>query len=296
MPRLSQAQQRRLTDRGLVLGFRPENSTWADRIKIVKPLGVPGNCAPHIQNSVHLWPTSLRSIREAMESDAPGLDIGYSQEENQWFVFMVQFGGTNPLDFRHYFEREEDAVDDVLDYFFGSYERMRPLAEFYADWKAERAEIQAKLEDYQSKTRRPSARQQKRLTDRGLLLRPYSREHSMSNWIMVLKPVGLPGNYDASEGRMNFGDYEIEAPEVYVYFRPDIGKWVSRMMHYGGGSSSHDFQYEWETDKKAIDDILDYFFGDPARMEETFSGRAQILSRSAEAAALTAKPRVDRSR
>ena len=282
MPRLSDENQKKLSDRGLVLGFRHEDSLIANQITVLKPLGVSGNNISHIGNFVQLCPDRFEPTPQIIESDAPALEIGYSDTDKKWFVSMSQCGRDSSLALKNSHDCEESAVEDVLDYFFGNPDRMQALAAHYATLAAADGKSRLLLRDHESKTKRASAQQQQRLTDRGLLLRPYSPEHSMSNWIMVLKPVGLPGNYDPSECRMNFGDYEIEAPEVYIYFAPAIGKWVSRMMHYGGGSGSRDFEYEWKTDQEAVDDILDYFFGDPERMIMTYSGREKILHRAEE--------------
>lgn len=291
MPRLSDENQKKLSDRGLVLGFRHEDSLIANQITVLKPLGVSGNNISHIGNFVQLCPDRFEPTPQIIESDAPALEIGYLDRDEKWFVSMSQCGGESSLAFENSHAFEESAVDDVLDYYFGSSERMQALAAHYATLAAADGKSRLLLRDHESKTKRASAPQQQRLTERGLLLRPYSPKHSMFNWIMVLKPVGLPGNYDPSEYRMNFGDYEIEAPEAYIYFEPAIGKWISRMMHYGGGSGCRDFEYAWRTDREAIDDVLDYFFGDPERMIQTFSGRNQILHRAEETLSPGAKTR-----
>lgn len=291
MPRLSDEHLKRLADRGLVLGFRHADSLIANQITVMKPLGVRGNRIPHIRNFVSVCPDRFQPTPEITESDAPALELGYSDTDKKWFVSMSQCGGETSLALENSHDFEEDAVEDVLDYFFGNPDRMQALAAHYATLATADGKTNLLLRDHESKTKRASAQQQQRLTDRGLLLRPYSREHSMSNWIMVLKPVGLAGNYDPSEYRMNFGNYEIEAPEAYIYFAPAIGKWVSRMMHYGGGSGSRDFEYEWKTDQEAVDDILDYFFGDSERMIKTYSGRQKILHRAEETPSSAAQTR-----
>ncbi|HEY9683930.1 MAG TPA: hypothetical protein V6C86_20275 [Oculatellaceae cyanobacterium] len=59
---------------------------------------------------------------------------------------------------------------------------------------------------------------------------------------------------------------DIDAPLIKFMLLDDI--WVVDGHDSCGGTGPADFVDEWATPEEAIADILDYFFGDPARMKK----------------------------
>lgn len=109
------------------------------------------------------------------------------------------------------------------------------------------------------------------LLDRGLYVsQPYPQDHGWSRGVRIGKPSNVEGNhipgYEASF--IVIGDMEsppeMDAPMVAL-FRKD-NKWIVHSQESTPKMGIGDFQNIWETPEEAIEDILDFYFGDPTRM------------------------------
>lgn len=68
---------------------------------------------------------------------------------------------------------------------------------------------------------------------------------------------------------MSLGDEpdcpELDAPMLKFFFYD--GKWQVHGQDCAGGMGPADFIDEWSSPADAVKDIVDFYFGDPARME-----------------------------
>jgi hypothetical protein len=81
--------------------------------------------------------------------------------------------------------------------------------------------------------------------------------------VTVVKPAAvaghsLPGLAEASGGF-------LDAPGLYLH--GDGGRWFVTSHDYVPGPGPGDFVNEWATPEEAVADVLDFYFGSPARME-----------------------------
>lgn len=83
--------------------------------------------------------------------------------------------------------------------------------------------------------------------------------------VIVAKPASVPGHslpdYEAGWG---MGDITLDAPALFLH--SDNGKWFVTSHDYVPGPGPGDFVNEWTCAEEAIADILDFYFGDAARM------------------------------
>ena len=106
-----------------------------------------------------------------------------------------------------------------------------------------------------------------RLRAAGLLLsEPFVPDHvAFAGGVTVAKPASVKGHslpgYEASWGMSNV---KLDAPTLY--FHGDGGKWFVTCHEYIPGPGPGDFVNAWSTPEKAVADILDFYFGNPARM------------------------------
>lgn len=114
----------RLRDAGLVMLEPPfgKGHAWADGMWVGKPVDVKGNCIPDYETGF------LLSVDEEIKLDAPPV-VFYSRD-NAFVVFAQHHVPTiGPGDFVNDFSTPEAAVDDILDFYFGSPIRMNAIAE-----------------------------------------------------------------------------------------------------------------------------------------------------------------------
>ncbi len=100
---------------------------------------------------------------------------------------------------------------------------------------------------------------------------PTSPEHCYPDGVLVGKPKTTAGNSipNYSSGFMidveSNNEIEFDAPPVWFFGH--CGVWVVQAQQYSPVPGPGDFIDEWETAEQAVDDILDFYFGDPKRME-----------------------------
>lgn len=105
------------------------------------------------------------------------------------------------------------------------------------------------------------------LRDAGLFVsQPYQEGHGWEHGVVVGKPYTTKGNF-VSSTKFKCGDVIVDAPTVVLYSTGEV--WVVLMQQYTPVMGPGDFENLWETPQMAVDDILDFYFGDPARMKLT---------------------------
>jgi hypothetical protein len=107
-----------------------------------------------------------------------------------------------------------------------------------------------------------------RLRNAGLVIseEPFVPDHvAYPNGHIVGKPRETLGNsIPEMEGYWGYTGIVLNAPTIYFYRAR--GKWVVAVEDWVPGPGPGDFVHAHDTPEGAIDDILDYYFGDPERM------------------------------
>lgn len=73
---------------------------------------------------------------------------------------------------------------------------------------------------------------------------------------------------------------EIDAPALKIMFRNK--QWIVDGQDCAGGMGPADFINKWATPEEAVKDILDFFFGDPSRMQKKAEMRYEAQKRAIE--------------
>lgn len=101
--------------------------------------------------------------------------------------------------------------------------------------------------------------------------RPFRTTHGVIiDGIRVAKPRSTPGNALQGEGSMlaiaaGKEVTTLDAPILELYTNGN--SWFVRSHDWVPGPGPGDFVNEWSTVDQAVIDILDFYFGPPARME-----------------------------
>lgn len=104
-----------------------------------------------------------------------------------------------------------------------------------------------------------------RLTDLGLLIHAYSDLSPYPEGYMVANPKTAHGN--TRKGQEDyFSEDEIlcDAPPVFLY--PYEGAWMVKVHEWVPGPGVGDFKISFVQLSEAISSVIDYYFGDPVRM------------------------------
>jgi len=111
------------------------------------------------------------------------------------------------------------------------------------------------------------------LLARGLLVGdPFSEGHVA--WPLgrsIGKPISA-GGYSLPEYECHWSNGEgedvvVDAPVLQLHFSE--GRWHVTVHEYEPGPGPGDFVHGYSTIDQAVEDIIDYYFGDPARMCRT---------------------------
>ena len=101
--------------------------------------------------------------------------------------------------------------------------------------------------------------------------------------VWACKPVATSGNNipGYSGGYMSVGDEppcpDTDAPMLKFFLLND--KWQVHGQDCAGVMGPADFIDEWSTQEEAVKDILDFYFGDPTRMERKAAEKAKVEAR-----------------
>jgi hypothetical protein len=107
-----------------------------------------------------------------------------------------------------------------------------------------------------------------RLRAAGLVIGPPfpAKHQAWPDGRSINKPDSVPGNTVIGwRAHVGLGPIICDAPAVYLCWRVD--KWIVEVSEMEPGPGIGDFRREFETSNEAVSDILDYFFGDPERMD-----------------------------
>lgn len=113
-----------------------------------------------------------------------------------------------------------------------------------------------------------------RLRSRGLFVAdPMPSEHVFPDGVLVGKPTTLVGNFipGYKTGYGKDDALEFDAPPVWLFCHG--GVWVVLAEEYCPGPGPGDFLDEWHSPEEAVQDILDFYFGDPQRMQAKAEAR-----------------------
>jgi hypothetical protein len=108
-----------------------------------------------------------------------------------------------------------------------------------------------------------------RLREVGLLIsEAFVPNHvAFPDGVIVAKPASVEGHslpgYEAWWGMID--DVMLDAPGLL--FHSDGRKWFVTSHDFVPGPGPGDFVNEWDSPEEAVADILDFYFGSPARMD-----------------------------
>ena len=106
---------------------------------------------------------------------------------------------------------------------------------------------------------------------------------SFRDGVWVGKPTSTVGNHIpgyTDGGYTIFGEDappDMDAPMLKFYIDSE-NNWMVRGEDYAGAKGPGDFVHLWKTPEEALDDILDFYFGNPARMQEKSEGFQRSVS------------------
>ena len=107
-----------------------------------------------------------------------------------------------------------------------------------------------------------------RLRAAGLLVSdPFLAGHvAFPDGIVVGKPKSVPGHcLPDFECLFGANGTPVDAPTLYLH--SDGGRWFVTSHDYVPGPGPRDFVDEWNTPEEAVADVLNFYFGDAARMD-----------------------------
>ncbi|QQR59071.1 MAG: hypothetical protein IPG59_06155 [Candidatus Melainabacteria bacterium] len=120
----------------------------------------------------------------------------------------------------------------------------------------------------------------KRLEKSGLFVsEPYPVSHVLSQGVMIGKPTSVSGN-NIKDYNFGYDDIPMDAPAV-ILFSTDK-QWIVLGQEASPLPGPGDFMNFWDTIDEAIDDILDFYFGDSSRMQAKEQARLEVRSRIAQ--------------
>lgn len=107
-----------------------------------------------------------------------------------------------------------------------------------------------------------------RLRAAGLLIsKPFVPDHvAFPDGVIVAKPAAVVGHsLPDYEGSWGSSGPMIDAPALCLHCNG--GRWFVTSDDYVPGPGPGDFVNEWDTPEDAVADVLDFYFGNPARMD-----------------------------
>jgi hypothetical protein len=110
-----------------------------------------------------------------------------------------------------------------------------------------------------------------KLRDAGLFVsEPLPTNSPFPDGVVIAKPITTPGNsipdYTSSYGMENEQE-EVPVNTPFIHFYCHNGKSIVYSVDYIPGPGPGDFVNEWNSTDEALNDIMDFFFGDPSRMQ-----------------------------
>lgn len=112
-----------------------------------------------------------------------------------------------------------------------------------------------------------------KLRSHGLFVaKPMSSRHAFPDGVLVGKPIEVVGNYIPDYSTAYVIDLaadqkvRFDAPPLWFFAHSDV--WVVHAQDSSPICGPGDFIDEWINPDEAVKDILDFYFGDPKRMQE----------------------------
>lgn len=121
-----------------------------------------------------------------------------------------------------------------------------------------------------------------RLRSSGLFVsEPWPSNHVWPDNLLIGKPVEVAGNsipgyvtgFESEDVDVTF-----DSPPVRLWFDGEV--WLVVAQEYIPGPGPGDFFDEWITPEEAVEDILDFYFGNPERMEAKAEARKKPIFKS----------------
>jgi hypothetical protein len=103
---------------------------------------------------------------------------------------------------------------------------------------------------------------------------PYSPEHSLPDGVLVGKPTTTVGN-SIPNYKTGYDDLAMDAPMIKFY--SDGESWNVWAQERIPTPSPADFENSWKMPQEAVDDIIDFFLGNPERMDRKAKARVKKL-------------------
>jgi len=102
----------------------------------------------------------------------------------------------------------------------------------------------------------------------GLLIsEPFVHGHkAFPDGVIVAKPASVSGNAQA-DFECWWGDTNIVLDAPGLWLHSDGESWIVTKHEYVPGPGPGDFRNVWATAEEAVTDILDFYFGNPERMQ-----------------------------
>lgn len=112
------------------------------------------------------------------------------------------------------------------------------------------------------------------LQNHGLYIcEPFCEGHGWEFGVRIVKPSSTKGN--------NIPNYltlveDVEVDSASIVFYNWNNYWIVLAQDHAPTFGPGYFQNKWETAEEAVKDILDFFFGDPTRMQEKAKAKKGI--------------------
>lgn len=112
---IADAHLGKLREAGLYVSkIFPTGHRWQGGVRVAKPKGVGGNVVPDYVLTC-----------DSLELNAPS--IMFIQNGDKWDVFTQECVPQGPNDLNNLWSTLEEAVEDILEFYFGDPERMRKM-------------------------------------------------------------------------------------------------------------------------------------------------------------------------
>lgn len=105
---------------------------------------------------------------------------------------------------------------------------------------------------------------------------PFPAGHYWEDGVIVGKPTATKGNF-IPEFKFGYEEIDMDAPDVVLFSDGNI--WYMVAQEGVPGSAEGDFTNKWASEDEAVEDILEYYFGSPARMKAKENARRKITEK-----------------
>lgn len=118
-----------------------------------------------------------------------------------------------------------------------------------------------------------------KLRSSGLFVsKPWPSNHVWPDNVLIGKPIEVSGNSIpgyTTGFKWKDGCVEFDAPPIRLWFDGEV--WLVLAEEYCPGPGPGDFLDEWNSPEEAVEDILNFYFGDPRRMQAKADARKHVV-------------------